>query len=240
MTPHQSYDRIAGQLLPLAQAEALIGTLASVVSAKIVADSSGGVEAIHVLATGELTPKQVVRNVESALMAQLGWRVDHRKVSVAATVKRTPVAGEPVQEQAIVQAARVGRSLYFEDVEVRGSLTKGMQCRVTLRRGDETFVGESDGIEGDAGRPELAARAALAALALADTGGRSFALKGVLVVDAFGGELVLAAVMVRQGRASALLTGSCMIRENVESAGVLAVLDATNRWIAAGDRAVHS
>ena len=80
----------------------------------------------------------------------------------------------------------------------------------------------------------------MAALALADTGGRSFALKGVLVVDAFGGELVLAAVMVRQGRASALLTGSCMIRENVESAGVLAVLDATNRWIEAGDRAVHS
>ena len=107
MTPHQSSDRIAGQLLPLAQAEELIGTLASVVSAKIVADSSGGVEAIHVLVTGELTPKQVVRNVESALMAQLGWRVDHRKVSVAATVKRTPVAGEPVQEQAIVQAARV-------------------------------------------------------------------------------------------------------------------------------------
>ena len=85
VTPHQSSDRIAGQLLPLAQAEELIGTLASVVSAKIVADSSGGVEAIHVLVTGELTPKQVVRNVESALMAQLGWRVDHRKVSVAAT-----------------------------------------------------------------------------------------------------------------------------------------------------------
>jgi hypothetical protein len=33
------------------------------------------------------------------------------------------------------------------------------------------------------------------------------------------------------GRENALLTGSCEIKDNPETASVLAVLDATNRWV---------
>jgi len=241
VTPHQGIPgQIAGHLLPLVKAEELLGTLTSVVSAKIVADAQGGVDVIHLLVTGELTPKQVVRNVESALMAHLSMKVDHRKVSVATTVKRPEAQAVelPVEEKAIARAAKVGRSLFFEDVEVRGSRTKGMLCRVTLRRGEEQFVGEAEGLEGDRGRAELAARAALSAVALSDRTGRQFSLEGVKVVAAFDREVVLAGVMVRQGRSNALLTGSCSVRDSVETAGVLAVLDATNRWIEAGIGAV--
>ena len=39
------------------------------------------------------------------------------------------------------------------------------------------------------------------------------------------------AVSVRSGRENKVLTGSVELRESQESAGVLAVLDATNRWI---------
>jgi hypothetical protein len=225
----------------LVKAEELLVSLESVVSAKIVTEASGGVDAIHVLVTGELTPKQVVRNVESALMAHFSMRVDHRKISVATTLKK-PVAADPtdapIEEKAIARAAKVGRSLYFEDVEVRGSRTKGMLCRVTLRRGEEQFVGEAEGMEGDRGRVELAAKAALSAVALSDKSGRQFLLEGVKVIAAFDREVVLAGVVVRQGRSSALLTGSCSVRDSVETAGVLAVLDATNRWIEAGIGAV--
>jgi len=204
-------------------------TLQSVVSAKIVADASGGVDAIHMLVTGELTPKQVVRNVESALVAHLGMRVDHRKVSVATTVKRPP-SGEP-EEQAIVRAARTGRAVYFEDVELRGSRAKGMVCRVTLRKGEKQYVGEAEGMETERARVELAARAALSAVALSDDGARQFSLEGVKVIAAFDRDIVLSGVTVREGRTSALLTGSCAVRDSLETAGVLAVLDATNRWM---------
>jgi hypothetical protein len=204
--------------------------LESVVSARIVADPTGGIDAIHLLVTGDLRPKQVVRNVESALLAHLGMKVDHRKVSVATTVKRkAPDAA--AEEQAIVRAARVGRALYFEDVEVRGSRSKGMQCRVTLRRGDQQYVGEAEGMDVERGRLELAARAALAAVGLSETAGRQFALEGVKLIPAFDHEIVLAGVMVRHGRQGALLTGSCAVKDSIETAGVLAVLDATNRWI---------
>ena len=58
-----------------------------------------------------------------------------------------------------------------------------------------------------------------------------FSLEGVRVMTMFDREFVFAGVMARQGREQVLLTGSCEIRESAETAAVLAVLDATNRWM---------
>ncbi|HVT37962.1 MAG TPA: hypothetical protein VHE78_02880 [Gemmatimonadaceae bacterium] len=109
MTPQpEPISSIAGSVLPLQKAEELLSTLHEVVSARIVADQSGNVEAIHVLVTGDLTPKQMVRNIESALMAQLGLRVDHRKISIATTVKKPglPPATSSFQSAQPAQAAK--------------------------------------------------------------------------------------------------------------------------------------
>jgi hypothetical protein len=101
-------DKIAGSVLPLKKAEELLSTLQDVVSARIVADAHGGIDSIHVLVMGTTTPKQVVRNIESALMAQLGMRVDHRKISVATTVKRPTTS--PDGEVAVESSRRLLRS----------------------------------------------------------------------------------------------------------------------------------
>jgi hypothetical protein len=68
---------------PEAEVERLLRSLSGIVSAKVLADPLGRVEEIHVLASDRLHPKQVVRNVESALSAGLGIVVDRRIVSVA-------------------------------------------------------------------------------------------------------------------------------------------------------------
>src|ERR1700691_2023434 len=81
---------ITGSVLPIRRAEELLTTLPGILSAKIVASETGAVDEIHVLTTSEHTPKQTVRNIESALIAHLGMRVDHRKISVAASSERPP------------------------------------------------------------------------------------------------------------------------------------------------------
>ena len=81
---------IAGSVLPIKRAEELILTLPGVISARIVAGDSGAIDQIHVLTTSELTPKQMVRNIESALIAHLAMRIDHRKISVATTTETKP------------------------------------------------------------------------------------------------------------------------------------------------------
>ena len=254
---------IAGTVLPLQRAEELIGTLPGVVSVRIVPTESGGVGTIHVLTTGETAPKAMVRNVESALMAHLGMRVDHRKVSVATTNARpSPAGGVSAEAAAAAAAAAVessasaapavpapsaaraaagiaaagvaaGRTMYFDDVELHGSRSKGVTCRVTLRRGDQTFVGEATRYGGDHNRAEVAARAAMEALAGSAGSVRARPrLEGCVLVEAFERTFVFVGVTVQLAREMALVTGSAEVKESMETAAVLAVLDATNRWVA--------
>jgi hypothetical protein len=76
-----------------ADAEALLASLAGVLSAHVVTAPDGRIVEIHILAAAELHPKQVVRNVESALSAGFGIEVDRRIVSVAQVRTSSPDAG---------------------------------------------------------------------------------------------------------------------------------------------------
>ena len=227
---------IAGSVFPVSAAEELLSSLAGVLSSRIVTSGTGQLDAIHVLTSSEIPPKQTVRNVESALMAHFGMKIDHRKISVATTV-------EPVKPwksgggsgsgsgAAAAEGSTLRREVYFEDVEVRRSRASGMSCRVTIRQGEELFVGEATGLESDRLRIETSARAAVAAVQQADSGGRSLVFEGAKLIDAFEREFVFVALTTRFGRETALLTGSAEVKDGIETASVLAVLDATNRWV---------
>jgi hypothetical protein len=240
---------IAGTLLPIERAEELLQTLPGVLNVRIVSGQTGEVSEVHILTTTEVSPKQTVRNVESALLAHLGMRVSHKKISVAtsegpaaeafrAARMATPPLGMPALQAAAQQpedvpmtAQSARRRLYFEDVEVRRSRTSGMMCRVTLRHGEEIFVGEAEGVESDRLRTETAARAAVAAVARAGIEGRSLAFEGARLIGAFDREFVFVALTTRVGRDTTLLTGTAQVKDGIETATVLAVLDATNRWM---------
>ena len=225
---------IAGSVLPIKRAEELLATLPGVVSVRIVASDTGAVDEIHVLTTAEVSPKQTVRNIESALIAHLSMRVDHRKISVATTVetpKPAPTAEARAVEAAILEEAANKRRLYFEDVEVRRSRSKGVTCRVTLRKGDASYIGEAEGAETERSRAELAARAALLAIVQADPDTKFVEVAGCKLFEAFECEHVFVGIWARDGRDRVLLTGSCQVKESPETASVLAVLDATNRWL---------
>jgi hypothetical protein len=257
---------IAGSVLPIQRAEELLATLPGVMSARIVAGQNGSVEEIHILTTTEVAPKQTVRNVESALIAHLGMRVSHKKISVATSdeshrpqrpssqalhlpvagsavrlphatptlAPMTPSSGTPSVDAGAAASASAlpgRRRIYFEDVEVRRSRSKGIACRVTLRKGEQSFIGEAEGVENERLRIELAARATLSAIRQAEGDERTLALEGCRMIDAFEREFVFVGVTIRQSRESVLATGSAEVRESAETAAVLAVLDATNRWL---------
>jgi hypothetical protein len=66
-----------------AEIERLLGALRGVRSSRVIMASDGRIVEIHVLSTPEFHPKQVVRNVESALSAGLRIDVDRRIISVS-------------------------------------------------------------------------------------------------------------------------------------------------------------
>ena len=268
-SPSSPSGSIAGSVLPIRRAEELISTLQGVLSVRIVPNETGTIDEIHVLTTDAVLPKQTVRNIESALMAQLGLRINHRKISIATTLDapratdaRPPsqspayvppagssysgatgpdaavaVATPPAGRRAVpVDVPNAGRrALIFEDVDVRRSRTKGVLCKVTLGRDGEEFIGEAEGQETARSRIDLAARATLLAIieALSGASGaeRTLALEGSKLIAAFYREFIFVSVTARIGRDSVVLTGSCEVRESAETSAVLAVLDATNRWM---------
>lgn len=209
------------------RAENLIASLTGVLSARVVVTPLGEVSEIHVLTTSDVQAKQVVRNIESALMAQLGVKIDHRKISVAQTADVRPI--EQLQEEAIRTRANK-RVVIFQGLEVRPSeRQQRVLIRVRLAFEGREAEAEEQGTDTMRNRVEAAARAASQCLdeLMPDN---SVALEGAQIVDAFDRKFVLVAVHGLGGREAQLLTGTCEIRESPERSSVLAVLDATNRW----------
>jgi hypothetical protein len=153
--------------------------------------------------------------------------------SAANVAGAAPLVGRRAVPVDVPNAGR--RALIFEDVEVRRSRTKGVTCKVTLGRDGLSYVGESEGQDSERSRIDLAARATLLAIvdAMQGTGGaeRSLALEGSKLIAAFEREFIFVSVTARIGRDSVVLTGSCEVRDSAETSAVLAVLDATNRWM---------
>ena len=208
--------------------ENLITGLTGVLSARVVVTPLGEVSEIHVLTKSDMQPKQVVRNIESALMAQLGFKVDHRKISVAQTADVRPI--EALQDEAVTERAK-RRVVVFRNLDVRPSeRPQRVQVRVKLSYGEKEAEATEVGTDTTRNRVEATARAAATCLdALIPD--NSIALEGAQIIEAFDRKFVLVAVHGLGGREAQLLTGTCEIRESAERSAVLAVLDATNRWV---------
>jgi len=161
-------------------------------------------------------------------MAHLGLKIDHRKISVAQTADVRPI--EQMQEEAVRTRAKK-RVVIFQGLEVRPSeRPQRVIVRVKLSFEGKEAEAEEQGTDTVRNRVEAAARAAATCLdeLMPDN---SIALEGASIIDAFDRKFVLVAVHGLGGREAQLLTGTCEIRESAERSAVLAVLDATNRWV---------
>ncbi|MDT8369003.1 MAG: hypothetical protein RQ745_07330 [Longimicrobiales bacterium] len=105
-------------------AEDLLRSLKGVVSARIVAKPGGKVEEIHMLTTADVSPKQTVRNVESALLAHFDLNVDHRCISVAeSTDFRAP---SPVETEVEAPPDTPDEDVFWEIPETRAESVQGV------------------------------------------------------------------------------------------------------------------
>jgi hypothetical protein len=218
-----------------ARAEELLNRLPGVLAVRVLLDESGVIEGIHVLTNTDVSPKQVVRNVESALVAGLGTRVDHRKISVAQTKASRDELTQPLGERRAAPHAPDARRYQFEDLELRRSRKEGVTCRVILRRGDALFSGTATGAETERGLLELAAQATLQAIRSGEARDTPLGVSGCARVSSRDREFAFVVIAAQVARSTLYLSGSCEITESAELAAALATLDATNRWLTKQD-----
>jgi hypothetical protein len=224
---------------PETEIEGLITALHGVMASRVVMDGNGRVEEIHVLAGSRTHPKQIVRNIESALSAGLGLVVDRRAISVAQV---RPEHGELVSEtlngsadepEAVATPAAaeddVAGRFIFVGYDARTQPDLEAACRVSIRRGNSVYSGTGDGPSTPLGRAQAAARAVFAAIATARRAD-SIGLEGVTILESHGHEFVLIGAHAIVGRSSVPLTGIAALQKTPEEAAILAALQATNRW----------
>jgi hypothetical protein len=210
------------------RAENLLQSLEGVLSARVVVSPVGEVLEVHVLAQAGTAPKQVVRNIESALLAQLGLKVDHRKISVAQTAEVRPI--QALEQQAVKELA-LKRAIVFQKVDVRPSRASRVAIVVSLQVEGLDVTGEVDCADTSKARVQGAARATVGALDKVLPQG-TIELDGCKLVQAFDMEFAFGVVHCVEGRGDPkMLVGTCEVQDNEERAAALSVLDATNRWI---------
>ena len=209
------------------RAENLLTSLEGILSARVVTTPLGEVSEVHILAQAGLQPKQLVRNIESALLAQLGLKVDHRRISIAQTADVKPIEA---LERDTVRDKVLQRGVLYESVSVApGKRPHRLSITVTLSFRGATETAEEEISDTPRSRVEGSAKAAVTVIdrLLSDF---SVALEGAKIVEAFDRNFAFVGVQGLGGRESLLMTGTAEIKESAERAAVFAVLDATNRW----------
>jgi hypothetical protein len=214
------------------EAELLLNSLRGVVAARVVARPGGIVEEIHLLTDGDASPKQSVRNVESALLAHFGLKIDHRKVSIAQK------DDEQTELTAIQGFQGRGLERRFLFVTHRVETERGYQVRiaVTVQWGEDQYEGEAIGADLPRARLETTAAATLAAIgkaivAFLGEGEVALSVDGVKIVDAFDGQFVLVAIHAIHGRSITALAGAAAVEDTADRAVILGTLQAADRWV---------
>lgn len=185
---------------------------------------------IHIVATPERSPKQVVRDVQSLASAGFGLTIDHRIVSVVqlADDQGRPEP-QPVAATAEAEDEPDGRPV-LESVVLASKGTSGW-VKVILRWPDgETTEGAGATTSSREARARGATIALLRALEpVLSAHAAKLDVEQVLIHRIGSGECVLVRGLFSDDGTNTPIVGSSLIHDDVASAAVRALLHAINR-----------
>lgn len=186
---------------------------------------TGDIDEIHVLSTRERGPKQIVRDVQSVLMARFGMPIDYRCVSVvqledpaAAATTGSPGVGAGKPRPAVARVTSMSE----------GQMTS---VSVELMSAGETLTGSAKG-PGSAGLKAVARATLEAVEGLLGDIGVDVDFAGL--VDAGSHPVALVVLHVATARGDQVVCGSSRVRKDPNDAMARAVLSGLNRFIEAG------
>lgn len=198
----------------LAEMEGALSHIRSVLGVRIISDGKGEIIEVHILASDERNPKQIVRDTESTLLVKFGRRVDHKKIGV---VQQNLVdIGAAKETRLKIKAVRT----YIQDQQTQAEV-------VLVTAGGQEFIG----LSGTQPAEPLQgfAQAALAAVNDFLTTER-FVSQEVYRIGSVEPAIV-SLVGDRGFRETLSLAGASLIQDSEEESAVKATLAAINRAI---------
>ena len=221
----------AQQFTSAEQIEDIVRQLKDVISARAVVSPAGTLQELHVMTGAGRTPKLIVRDIESALTAELGLTVDHKKVSVAQTrfSRTTPAAGAGGRLSIPGFSDPSTGRLQLSNVTLSVQNQRA-EASVSLKRGGETQTGKASGHASSQNQLRLVATATVRAVENGQSEDGSLLVEDVCTHPTIGGRsIVMVVISVMSERGEELLTGSALVRQDMWKAIAAASLNAVNR-----------
>ncbi len=198
--------------------EQAIKQIKSVIAARIKVDYQGEIEEVHILAASGRAPKQIVRDVESILVAQFDLQIDHKKISVA------QVEDDEDGTFAIIESSRP------KLIGVTLRTVNGMaEVKVELLTGNKIIEGIAQGPSSAHNKLRLFVEATLKALSPLTLEKFIFVTEDVRVTQLAKQQIALVSITMITSSGEQSLTGCALVRNDDREAVVKATLDAVNR-----------
>lgn len=178
-------------------------------------DTQDKLEELHIVASIMRSPKQIVRDIESTLLAVFDYRIDRKVISIAQIDTGTIKKIKRIKYEGVL-------------VETQGN---NVECRVRLSHEDEEFSWIEKCIRTISNRYKVVAKATLGAVSqiVGDTYG--FDVQDVLLSTSRDVSFVCVVVNILIRDKEETLVGAVVVREDINEAIVKATLDAINRRI---------
>ena len=203
---------------PIQDWEQAIKQIKGVIAARIKVNDQGDIEEVHILAGSERAPKQIVRDIESLLIAQFDVQIDHKKISVA------QVEDDEDGTFAIVESTRP------KLVGVTLRTVNGMaEVKVELLTGDKIIEGIAQGPSSAQNKLRLFVEATLQALSPLTLDKFLFVTEDVGITQLAKQQIALVSITSITTTGEQSLTGCALVRNDDREAVVKATLDAVNR-----------
>ncbi len=203
-----------------AELDKLVGRLNGVLGAKTVLNEQDEIVEIHVLSDLSRAPKQLVRDIQSALMAAFGLQIDYKLISVAqVSSTMVPAPSEPIETRLAIR--RITINMEGQNIETT----------VALHKGDKIYEGKCS--SNYLGRSRLISAANACAAALQEYLGDLYKINIIDLQQLLiaGNECLTVALSLADRHSETALYGIAPIssRDTEIKSAVMAVLSALNR-----------
>ena len=203
----------------VSEIEQALSQVSEIRAARVVASNAGVIEEIHVLALPTKSPKQLVRDIESTIMAAFGIPIDHKVISIAQLGHESVPREDAAKPHARAQIKSI-------NAEVAGVY---VNIAVSLELEGEMYLGRATGPASRTGRERLIAEATLDAIAQYLQGAFTFALEDVEIIRLGRESVAVSCVVLVTSLGEQAFAGSALVRQNENDSIVRATLDAINR-----------
>ncbi|MTI69157.1 MAG: hypothetical protein FH751_02735 [Firmicutes bacterium] len=196
--------------------EEFLGKINSVLSSKVVVNKDKEITEIHVLSSMERSPKQISRDVKSALMSKFDLDIDYKVISIAQIDKELTKDDDSRLKLKSVETSITGKRL---------------KVKVILEKDDKVYEGKISGPNTTFNSKRMLATATLEAIEKYLGVEEVFVFEDTSKVNLAGEDVIVTAVSFLASNKEEIYSGSSFIDVDIKESVVKSTLDAVNRRV---------